>query len=386
MPDSALYIGLMSGTSLDGVDGVIARFDSTGKPALAGRASDPFPEALRLELLALNSPGDNELARAALASNALAAVYANVVNRLLGAAGLTPRDITAIGAHGQTVRHQPALGYTIQLNAPALLVELTDIAVVADFRTRDVAAGGQGAPLVPTFHAGVFGCDHTRVVLNLGGIANITVLRPGEPPLGFDTGPANALMDMWCHEHTGMAYDANGDWGAQGIILPDLLDHLIASEPWFALPAPKSTGRDLFNRAWLDDRISRVMLDRSTADTPGFRNTADNAIGMSAVNIQATLRALTARSACDAILQAAPDVSELVVCGGGARNSALMRELASRLPCAVKATDEIGIAAQDVEALAFAWLAWAHHNKKPAGLPAVTGARGPRLLGATWPR
>ena len=183
-----------------------------------------------------------------------------------------------------------------------------------------------------------------------------------------------------------MPYDANGDWGARGNILPDLLDHLIASEPWFALPAAKSTGRDLFNRAWLDDRISWVMLERSTTETPGFRNAAGNATEMSALNIQATLRALTARSACDAILHAAPEVSELVVCGGGARNSALMRELATRLPCAVKPTDEIGIAAQDVEALAFAWLAWAHHNKKPAGLPAVTGARGPRLLGATWPR
>jgi len=294
--------------------------------------------------------------------------------------------VTAIGAHGQTVRHQPALGYTIQLNAPALLVELTDIAVIADFRTRDVAAGGQGAPLVPAFHAGVFGCGHTRVVLNLGGIANITVLRPDEPPQGLDTGPANALMDMWCLEHTGMPYDANGDWGAQGTTLADLLDHLIASEPWFALPAPKSTGRDLFNRAWLDDRISKVMLERSTADVPGARNAAGNATDISAVNVQATLRALTARSACEAILRAAPEVSELVVCGGGARNSALMREFASRLPCAVRTTDEIGIDAQDVEALAFAWLAWAHHNKKPAGLPAVTGARGPRLLGAIWPR
>ena len=386
MPDSAHYIGLMSGTSVDGVDGVVARFDAAGRPELAGRASAPFPEGLRLELLALNHPGENELARAALASNALARVYADVVSQLLGSTGLTSHDIAAIGAHGQTVRHQPALGYTIQLNAPALLAELTDIAVVADFRTRDVAAGGQGAPLVPAFHAGVFGCGHTRVVLNLGGIANITVLRPGESPQGFDTGPANALMDMWCLEHTGMPYDANGDWGAQGMPLPDLLDHLIDSEPWFALPPPKSTGRDLFNRAWLDDRISRVMLERSTADAPGFRPAAGNASAMSAVNIQATLRALTARAAADAIVQAAPEVTEVVVCGGGARNGALISELSSRLPCAVTISDTLGIAAQDVEALAFAWLAWAHHNKKPAGLPAVTGARGPRLLGATWPR
>ena len=372
MPDAALYIGLMSGTSLDGVDGVVAYFDSSGNPTLAGRANQPFPEPLRRELLSLNTPGDNELARAALASNALATVYAAVVTRLLQATGLAPRDITAIGAHGQTVRHQPGLGYTIQLNAPALLAELTDISVVADFRARDVAAGGQGAPLVPAFHAGVFGCDHTRVILNLGGIANITVLRPGQAPLGFDTGPANALMDMWCLEHTGMPFDANGHWGAQGAVQNDLLDHLMASEPWFALDPPKSTGRDLFNRTWLEARIGRPASGRAMAAKPQ--------------DIQATLRALTARAACEAILRAAPDVSEVLVCGGGAFNQALINELASNLPCDVRPTDVIGIGAQDVEALAFAWLAWAHINKTPAGLPAVTGALGPRLLGATWPR
>lgn len=384
MSDAVRYIGLMSGTSLDGVDGVVACFDSCGQPTLLGRASAPFPEPLRSELLALNSPGDNELARAAIASNALATLYATVVRDILRSTGLTSRDIAAIGAHGQTVRHQPGLGYTIQLNAPALLAELTEISVVADFRSRDVAAGGQGAPLVPAFHAGVFGCDHTRAVLNLGGIANITVLRPDQPPIGFDTGPANALMDLWCLEHTGKPFDSDGLWGAQGVVQPDLLDHMILSEPWFARPAPKSTGRDLFNRAWLDSRIGQIASDRATV--AGKIHGISQAGALSAVDIQATLRALTARTACDAILQAAPEVTEVLVCGGGARNPALMGELAAKLPCAVRATDALGIGAQDVEALAFAWLAWAHDNKTPAGLPAVTGARGPRLLGATWPK
>ncbi len=384
MSDTVHYIGLMSGTSLDGVDGVLARFDSGGRPTLLGRASTPFPGSLRSELLALNNPGDNELARAAIASNALAALYADVVSQVLGSTGLTSRDVAAIGAHGQTVRHQPGLGYTIQLNAPALLAELTDISVVADFRSRDVAAGGQGAPLVPAFHAGVFRCGHTRVVLNLGGIANITVLRPDQPPIGFDTGPANALMDLWCLEQTGKPFDADGLWGAQGVVQPDLVDHMILSEPWFALPAPKSTGRDLFNRAWLGARIGQIASDH--ASDAGKTHAIIQAGARSAVDIQATLRALTARTASDAILQAAPEVTEVLVCGGGARNPALMGELAARLPCAVRPTDDVGIGAQDVEALAFAWLAWAHDNKTPAGLPAVTGARGPRLLGATWPR
>lgn len=376
----------MSGTSLDGVDGVLVRFDSLGKPSIIARANAPFSQSLRDELLALNAPGENELARAAIASNALAALYADVTRSLLRQSGHSAGDIAAIGAHGQTIRHQPAQGYTIQLNAPALLAEFTDITVIADFRSRDVAAGGQGAPLVPAFHMGVFGCAHTRVILNLGGIANITILRPGAPARGFDTGPANALMDLWCQTHLGEPYDRDGAWGASGQVNEALLDHLVESEPWFSLAAPKSTGRDLFNKEWLEFRLNTATAHRSADMDPRSATRDVSGSRLSPVDVQATLRALTARTACDAILLAAPDVVDVLVCGGGARNAALCQELAKRLPCSLKSTDEFGIGSQDVEAAAFAWLAWAHQNHKPAGLPEVTGARGARILGATWPR
>jgi anhydro-N-acetylmuramic acid kinase len=373
MPD-AFYIGLMSGTSLDGVDAVLASFDGLGQPKVHARASQAFPEALRAEFLSLNhTNGQNELARAALAANALADVYAGAVGATLIQAGLPATRICAIGAHGQTVRHQPAQGFTIQLNAPARLAELTGISVVADFRSRDVAAGGQGAPLVPMFHAGVFACKTPRVVLNLGGIANITILRPDADPIGFDTGPANVLMDLWCQRNTGASYDAEGAWGAGGSIHAGLCQHLLESEPWFDLPAPKSTGRDLFHQAWLEQRLLHISGQLPTAGS------------LDAQDIQATLRALTAQSVARAIRRYAPDVVDVLVCGGGARNAALMQDLQLALGCPVQATDTAGIETQDVEALAFAWLAWAHQRGLAASHPAVTGARGARILGATWP-
>ena len=369
----SLFIGLMSGTSLDGVDAVLARFDAGGLPAQLARASIPFPDDLTREMLALNSVGNNELARSALAANALARLYAAAVDQLLNLAGIQASEVLAIGAHGQTVRHSPAQGYTIQLNSPALLAELTGISVVADFRSRDVAAGGQGAPLVPVFHAGVFAAGHPRVVLNLGGIANITILRPGAEPLGFDTGPANVLMDMWCHMRTGHPFDADGAWGASGVVHARLLRHFLDAEPWFSLPAPKSTGRDLFHWSWLESRLTSVCAELNLASQPR------------AEDIQATLRALTAHCATDAIRNYAPDAQDVLVCGGGARNAALMQDLQALLPCPVLATDHAGISSQDVEALAFAWLAWAHRQGVAASKPAVTGARGPRILGACWP-
>jgi anhydro-N-acetylmuramic acid kinase len=361
----------MSGTSLDGIDAVLARFDSSGHPTILSRAGVDFTPSLKDELLALNTSGRDELARAALASNALADLYAQAVEQALTQAGVSRGEVSAIGAHGQTVRHCPNDGYTIQLNAPARLAELTGINVIADFRSRDVAAGGQGAPLVPMFHAGVFAAAHTRVVLNLGGIANITILRPEAEPQGFDTGPANALMDLWCHLHTGQPYDANGQWGAGGTVDSRLLKTLIEGEPWFALPPPKSTGRDLFNRTWLEQRLTQAGIER-----------VDSA---RAQDVQATLRALTAQTVVNAIQTHAKDAKDVLVCGGGARNAALLNDLRKQLGYAVEPTDTFGIGTQDVEALAFAWLAWAHQQSIAVSRPAVTGARGNRILGACWP-
>ncbi len=369
----SLFIGLMSGTSLDGVDAVLARFDAHGLPQQLARTSIPFTDALRREMLALNSRGSDELARSAIAGNDLARLYAEAVSQVLCLAGVRATEVSAIGAHGQTVRHSPAEGYTIQLNSPALLAELAGISVVADFRSRDVAAGGQGAPLVPVFHAGVFATTYPRVILNLGGIANITILRPGAEPLGFDTGPANVLMDMWCQQHTGQPFDSHGTWGASGVVDPGLLRHLLEAEPWFDLPAPKSTGRDLFHQGWLESRLRHVANQR----IEGAHILPEDT--------QATLRALTATTVTTAIRAYAPDAREVLVCGGGALNAALMQDLQSLLACPVLATDHAGVASQDVEALAFAWLAWAHVHGVMASKPAVTGARGPRILGATWP-
>jgi len=363
----------MSGTSLDGVDAVLARFDTEGKPTVIARAASAFESSLRDTLLSLNTPGPDELARSSLAANELVALYATLVAQTLKQAKLSSAQISAIGAHGQTVRHQPSLGYTIQLNAPALLAELTGITVVADFRSRDVAAGGQGAPLVPVFHAGIFSTSYTRVILNLGGIANITILRPRADPLGFDTGPANALMDSWCQLHTQQSFDTDGAWGAQGCVNKALLSRLSDAEPWLKLPPPKSTGRDLFNLEWLEPRL-QYCLGRLG---PGERLTPQD--------VQATLCAFTIETAAQAIMAYAPDAQEVLLCGGGANNSSLRRGLQAALPCAVGTTDSAGVGTQDVEALAFAWLAWAHQQGLAAGNPKVTGARGARVLGATWP-
>ncbi|EHK65739.1 anhydro-N-acetylmuramic acid kinase [Achromobacter arsenitoxydans] len=365
---STLYIGLMSGTSVDGVDGVLARLVHGQQPQVLASASLPMPENLRRELLALNTSGADELARGALAANALAREYARAVAALLKDAGVATADVCAIGAHGQTVRHRPDSGYTLQLNAPALLAELTGIDVVADFRSRDVAAGGQGAPLVPPFHAAIFGASQGRAVLNLGGIANVTLLQPGQPARGFDTGPANVFLDGWCQRHLGKPYDAGGRWAATGQVLAPLLEQLIASEPWFGLPPPKSTGRDLFNMQWLDSRLAEFG-----GPTPAPQD------------VQATLQRLTARTVANAIDRAAAGTQEVFVCGGGARNAGLMQELAYCLQRPVHATDTLGVPAQQVEALAFAWLAQAFVERRPAGLPAVTGARGARILGALYP-
>jgi anhydro-N-acetylmuramic acid kinase len=371
----------MSGTSLDGVDGVLAQLGPQGQwLGTLAHAHRPFDAALREQLLTLNSSGFDELHRAALAGMALSRLYADVVADLTTLAKLTPEQTPcAIGAHGQTVRHRPDMGYTLQLLNPALLAELTHTDVVADFRSRDVAAGGQGAPLVPVFHQAVFAQDsHAVAVLNIGGMANVSLLVPGCTPQGFDCGPGNVLMDLWCQTQRGQAFDADGAWAQQGQVQSTWLQHAMA-EPFFALPPPKSTGRDLFHERWLNNWLAQCGLNALTLST---QQQAD---------VQATLCELTAHSAAQAIAQACPHAAEVLVCGGGALNGHLMARLTVQLhesldtPVLVRSTDQRGIPAMQVEAAAFAWLAWACVNKHPGNVPAVTGAHGERILGAIYP-
>lgn len=372
-PTSDLYIGLMSGTSLDGVDGVLVDFRA-GTQVLQ-HASCGFDATLRSELLALNTPGGkDELHRAALAANALVRTYADVVQQLLARSGIAAKQVRAIGAHGQTVRHRPGLfdgtGYTLQLNAPALLAELTGITVVADLRSRDVAAGGQGAPLVPAFHQGVFGKPgQTTLVLNIGGISNLSVLGADGAVQGFDCGPGNALMDGWIQRHTGQPYDHGGRFAASGRVLQPLLQRLLA-EPFFVQEPPKSTGRDLFHADWLAAQLTA---------TP-------EAAQASPADVQATLTELTAASCADAVSRWGRAGTQLLVCGGGALNGYLMQRIAAQLPdVQVGTTADRGLPPLEVEAAAFAWLARQCLQGLPGNLPTVTGARGPRVLGAIYP-
>lgn len=371
-PASLLYIGLMSGTSLDGVDGVLAQISVDGRLQVQAHRFAEFPLPLRQALLALNHCGDNELHRSALAANALVQVYAQVVRQLLQACERSPSEIVAIGAHGQTVRHQPLLhdgvGYTLQLNNPALLAELTGIDVVADFRSRDLAAGGQGAPLVPAFHQGVFGrTDQTVAVLNIGGISNLSVLPAHGPVRGWDCGPGNALIDHWCQTHTGQAFDRDGAWAASGQVFPPLLDQMLQTD-YLQQPPPKSTGRDLFNPDWLHRQLK------------GFESLA-------AADIQATLTALTAQTCIIDVHRYAPGVRRLIVCGGGALNRQLMAQLQEGLPSTeVIKSEAEGLPVLQVEAAAFAWLAHQCMTRTPASLPSVTGAQSARVLGAIYPR
>ena len=374
--DTQAFVGLMSGTSLDGVDGVVANIATDGTwLGVRAHAHEPFDAALREELLALNRSGPDELHRAALAAQGVSRAYARVVARLRQAASDQP--IRALGAHGQTVRHRPELGYTVQLLAPALLAELTAVDVVADLRSRDLAAGGQGAPLVPVFHQAVFSQpDRAVAALNIGGIANVSVLNPGQPPRGFDCGPGNVLMDLWCQRHTGQPYDKDGQWAASGRIREGWLA-LALADPYFALPSPKSTGRDLFHAQWLEGWLQRCQARPGDSDTTSPTALAD---------VQATLCELTARSSADAVRGQAPQATELVVCGGGAFNGQLMRRLQALLPgVAVASSATRGLPPEQVEAAAFAWLAWAAVNRRPGNDPAVTGAAGSRVLGAIYP-
>lgn len=360
---SELYVGLMSGTSLDGVDAALVRL--RGAPTLVETAFVPYAKRLKLALLGLHRPGTNELHRAALLGIELSELYAKAVKLLLGKAGVSPKGVGAIGCHGQTVRHRPERGYTLQLGNAARLAERTGITVVADFRSRDIAAGGEGAPLVPAFHAACFRDSRKhRAILNLGGVANVTDLPPRGPVGGFDTGPGNLLLDAWVQRSFGRAFDPAGSLSARGKPVDALLEKMLA-DPYFRRRPPKSTGRDHFNLNWLR-AIGAARYDPA--------------------DVLATLAELTARTVGNSIARFCPGVDEVYVCGGGARNVHLVARIGRALPgIRVASTRQLGIHPDWVEAAAFAWLAQRALEHEPGNLAKVTGARGPRVLGAIYP-
>ena len=365
-----IFVGLMSGTSLDGIDAVAVRFPP-GRVELLAACTVPFDTELRTELLGLiQSTGTGLLDRLGELDHRLGLLFAEAVHRVCEQAALDPEQVAAIGSHGLTVLHRPTgpHPFTLQIGDPNLIAERTAITTVADFRRRDLAAGGQGAPLVPAFHAALFTRAGTpRVVANIGGMANLTLL-PGNdetPVTGFDTGPGNVLLDGWIQQQQGRPYDRDGGWSATGRVDEDLLAGLL-DDPYFRRPPPKSTGREQFNTAWLQDRLV------------GFE--------LAPEDVQATLAELTAASLARAVEEAAPDYAELIICGGGAYNADLLQRIAARLPgMQLSVSDDFGLAAEWVEAVAFAWLAQRALEGKAGNIPAVTGAAGERILGGIYP-
>lgn len=372
-----LYIGLMSGTSADGIDAALVRFaggadiDDGSKPlraeVIAARTS-PWDPDVRARLVWLGQGGSlDSLDELGTLDSQVGEAFAEAALAVLAEAGIDARDVAAIGSHGQTVRHRPYLKhpFSLQIGDAGRIVERTGITTVADFRRRDIAAGGHGAPLLPALHhALLHDAGEDRAVLNLGGIANITLLPKAADVRGFDAGPANALMDLWCHEHTGRPYDEDGAWGATGVVDEALLDRLL-EDPWFATPPPKSSGREHFQRAWLARRLRGDEL---------------------AVDVQATLRTLTARTIADALRSTQPDTQRLLVCGGGVHNPSLLQALRDELPdVTIASTAEHGLDPDHIEAMGFAWLARQTLLGLPGNRASVTGAAGPRVLGAIYP-
>lgn len=361
---SQLFIGLMSGTSLDGVDAALVSFNQQ-RLQLVKTQFIPYLPDLRSQILALQHPTNNELETTALISNKLAELYAKAVNTLLLSAGTDANNVTAIGCHGQTIRHRPELGFTMQIGNAALLSELTGITVVSDFRSRDIAAQGQGAPLVPAFHKDVFAHNKlNRAIINIGGIANITYISNAGNVFGFDSGPGNMLLDAWIKRHLDLDYDADGRWSSSGKIIESLLSAMLR-DPYFSTPPPKSTGRDLFNDSWLNQHLSAEEY-------------APN-------DVARTLVALSAHSIANAIHQYCPHVNEIYLCGGGAKNKLLTSDLQALIGSApIEMTDKLGMGIDWVEAIAFAWLAKKCIARESANLPEVTGAKGLRILGAIY--
>ena len=359
------YIGVMSGTSLDGLDIALIEQDSAIK--LIATHYIPMPDTLRTELLSLCASGPDEIARSAIAQQHWVALAAQGIHALLEQQALKPTDIRAIGSHGQTIRHEPSRGFTVQIGNPALLTELTGITVVSDFRSRDVAAGGQGAPLVPAFHEALFG-ERTgnRAVLNVGGFSNLSLIETDKPVAGFDCGPGNVLLDAWIHWQRGEHFDRDGQWAASGNVEQQLLSTLL-SDPFFLTKGPKSTGREVFNLDWLQQHLARL---------PTF----------APQDVQATLLELTSLTIVESLRAAQSHTETLLVCGGGAHNTTLMNRLADLLPSThVSTTAPYGVDPDWVEAMAFAWLAHCCLEGIPANRPSVTGARGLRILGAIYP-
>ncbi|MGB4811563.1 MAG: anhydro-N-acetylmuramic acid kinase [Methylophilaceae bacterium] len=366
MTAGELYIGLMSGTSLDGVDAVLVEFKQSHIPKVIATHFVSYPTNLREQILALQHPTINELEITCKMGNQLAQLYAKAINELLNNNQVSQSHITAIGCHGQTIRHRPELGFTLQIGNNALLAELTNVTVIGDFRSRDIAAGGQGAPLVPAFHQAAFSHpDKNRMIVNIGGIANITSLEKSGQVLGFDSGPGNMLMDYWTKLHLDKNYDANGEWAATGLVIDSLLFDMLA-DPYFALPPPKSTGRDLFNENWLKQHLTK----------PNLR----------AQDVARTLVELSVQSIYDAMMNTSSAVDEVYLCGGGAHNGLLVERLKAKLGDKIYLTntDALGIGVDWLEAVAFAWLARQTISGKCSNLPQATGANGPKILGAIY--
>lgn len=364
------FIGLMSGTSLDGIDVALVSFEKT-QPTLVSRHSHPFPSKLRKTLLNMINPlWTGSFLQIGTINQELGYLFADSVNALLNKSGISSHRITAIGSHGHTIWHNPTgrLPFSTQLGDANIIAELTGIITIADFRSRDIAAGGQGAPLVPAFHYHSLNQpDKNRVILNIGGIANITFLPSNQNSkdiYGVDTGPGNGLMDAWIDRKIGNNYDKDGAWAKSGKVIPQALSILL-KDPYFKRKAPKSTGKEAFNLLWLEEQLGNILPNSDPAD------------------IQNTLLELTVRSIADHIPN---DCEEIFVCGGGVHNKYLMHRLQEQLPSIpIKSTNILGIDPDWMEAIAFAWLAKQTISGKAGNLPITTGAKGLRILGATYP-
>lgn len=365
-PQLPLFLGLMSGTSADGIDAALVQFPQSGGCRFVQGHTHAWDSATREALIALGQGGEPVSMDALGQLDASVGIaFAAAANQLLEDAGVQRSQVQAIGSHGQTIRHRPLStpAFTWQIGDANRIAELTGITTVADFRRRDVAAGGHGAPLMPAFHLAMLGsADEDRAVLNLGGIANLSLIARDGSIRGFDTGPANALLDGWCQRHLGHAFDADGAFAASGRVDESLLTRLLA-EPWFALPPPKSTGREQFHLQWVEAQLGATAL--APAD------------------VQATLLELTAATVTDALLAQLPGTRRVLVCGGGVRNPQLLSRLQARLPgVAIGSSAEHGLDPDYMEAMGFAWLAQETLAGRPGNLPSVSGARGPRILGA----